>query len=107
MDKPHSGRHCASGVPPGAHCPSLWGQARQGRLPEEKGRAFARPSLCAERKVNTMREWCLLLEHLCHFVGYELDFGADDDLYRGLGRAHDARNTRRLDLLFVHLGVIL
>ena len=56
MDKPHSGRHCASGVPPGAHCPSLWGQARQGRLPEEKGRAFARPSLCAERKVNTMRD---------------------------------------------------
>ena len=52
-----------------------------------------------------MVKW--ILEHLCHFVGYELNLGANDDLNRSLRRAHYACNACGLDLLLVDLRAVL
>ena len=49
----------------------------------------------------------LFLQHLVHLVGYELHLGTHNDLYRGLGRTHDARHPRGFDLLFIHQRVVL
>ena len=49
----------------------------------------------------------VLLQHLCHFVGYELDLGANDNLNRGLRRTHYASHACSLDLLLVDERAVL
>ena len=49
----------------------------------------------------------VLLQHLCHFVGYELDLGANDNLNCGLRRTHYASHACSLDLLLVDERAVL
>ena len=49
----------------------------------------------------------VLLQHLCHFVGYELDLGANDNLNCGLRRTHYASHACSLDLFLVDERAVL